>query len=103
MKKIMILTVIITIISISGCSSVIDCPDAELYDFDEKVENRAQAITFFKEYFAEEKGFPPFNESQVYEFADSKDRYIYMNQFGLGGTGGVLREDGKLVQKGYCK
>ncbi len=104
MQKIIISLLIIATIIISGCSSALfNCPETKLHDFNQKVESKGEAIKLFKQFFSEENGYPPFNESQVYEFGDSKERFVYVNIYGYNGVGGVLYENGKLVKKGYCK
>ena len=80
-----------------------NCPETKLHDFNQKVETKDEATELFKQFFSEENGFPPFNESKVYEYKDSEERYIYMDRYGYSGVGGVLYENGKLVKKGYCK
>lgn len=72
------------------------CSETKPYDFNQKVETKDEAIKLFKHFFSEENGYPPFDESKVYEFKDSKERYNYYGKF-------VLHEKGKLVEKGYCK
>ena len=92
-----------------GCTSTFTCPETKLYDFNQKVEREEDAIKLFKEYFSEEKGFPPFNESKVTEPSEHLELfakvYIYYDMYGFGpnNVGGVLYKDGKLVRKGYCK
>ena len=80
-----------------------NCPETKLHDFNQKVETKDEAINLFKQFFSEENGYPPFNESKVHEYQDSEERYIYVDRYGYYGVGGILYENGKLIRKGYCK
>lgn len=84
-------------------STQFNCPETKLHDFNQKVENKDEAINLFKQFFSEENGYPSFNVSKVYEYKDSEERYIYVDRYDYSGVGGVLYENGKLVKKGYCK
>jgi hypothetical protein len=86
-----------------GCAD--SCPDTELYDFDRDVGTKAEATELFRQFFTEPKGYPPFDETKVYEYPTSKRRFVYWDLYGDGpnGVGGILYEDGQLVQAGYCK
>ena len=80
------------------------CPKTKLYDFNQKVETKEEAIKLFKQFFSKENGYPSFYDDKVYENKDSKEKYIYMSEYGYPGIGGgVLYDNGKLVRKGYCK
>jgi hypothetical protein len=86
-----------------GCAD--SCPDKELYDFDRDVSTKTEATDLFRQFFTEEKGYPTFDETKVYEYPTSKRPFVYWDLYGQGpnGVGGVLYEDGLLVQAGYCK
>ncbi|MFC1753404.1 hypothetical protein ACFL96_08430 [Thermoproteota archaeon] len=82
----------------------VSCPDTELFDFNQKVEDQQQANSLFMEFFSQEKGYPQFNASKVW-YVESMNEYVYWDMYGINEqqVGGVLYENGKLVRKGYCK
>ncbi len=85
-----------------------NCPDTELFNFNKKVNNKEEATILFKSFFSEEKGYPPFDENKIISPEENidpsmKNSYVYMDRYGYNGVGGVLYDNGKLVQKGYCK
>ena len=86
-----------------GCAD--SCLDKDLYDFDQDVSSKAEATELFRQFFTQDKGYPPFDETKVYEYPTSERRFVYWDLYGQGpnGVGGVLYEDGRLVQAGYCK
>jgi hypothetical protein len=111
MRKFIIFLLIFLILVLSGCSPIVtNCPETKLYDFKQKVSSKDEAIHIFSDFFSQEEGYPPFNESLI--IGPSKDdpalrdgSYFYSNWYGMGpgGIGGILYPDGKLVKRGYCK
>lgn len=81
------------------------CPETSLYDFERDVKSKSEAISLFKEYFSEEKGYLEFDEKKFRESPANKGDYQYYAGYGIGpnGAGGYLFKNGKLVKKGYCK
>ena len=77
--------------------------DNIVYDSDQKIETREDAIEVFRQFFTEEKGYPPFNESLVYEIKDAEEKFVYNDQYGYSGVGGILTNKGQIIVKGYCK
>lgn len=96
----MIFILLVLVILFGGCAGVSTCPDSKLYDFNQKVNSREQAILLLKEYFSEEKGYSPFNESLL-DYIETEKIYIYGDFYGP--NGGVLKNNGELIRKGYCK
>lgn len=113
MKKSILFIGILAIIFISGCVnekskepiSGFYCPNTELFDFNQQIETKEEAISLLKEFFSEENGYPPFNANEVWY--GEQFGYVYMSPYGKGINdklvGGALQTDGKLIQKGYCK
>ena len=111
----LIIVLVIALLLLRGNTDsqfVYNCPDTELYDFDQKVESKEDAIRLFKEYFSEENGYTPFDESEVMSPDEIQDRYmkdfyIYNNMYGFISSsekgsyrvGGVLDKNGRLFKK----
>lgn len=84
---------------------IFNCPDTILYDFERDIKSKSEAVSLFKEYFSEEKGYSQFDEKKFRESPAEKGDYQYYGGYAIGpnGAGGYLFKNGKLVKRGYCK
>ena len=91
-----------------------NCPEYLLKNFKVDVSSKDVAQEVFKQYFTQEKGFPPFDPTKVKidkspSCSQRKEVkttcYFYYDFYGMGpsGVGGYLYPNGKLVKRGYCK